>query len=295
VQATTMAAVKTLIVLCFVVIALADATQLLPRRFHGKIGEKKLNDVEKTEEIPKHLEPVFPAPSLNAAAKASYGFAVDVSTYGSVSTFQCIYKQGYGAVFVQAYSPVNGGSVNTNLIQNLNNVGSAMLRNEIYVTPATTGKTGAAQFDATYNYLKASGVNVRSIWLQVTSPINWSINIQSNNNLIQSFVSRANQNGVSVGIYTNWYDWQQITGSYTAFSTLRLWYWSSYGQGPTAESQASFDDFRGFAGWKTPAVKQFALNEGLCGLTLNRNVYPSGSKTASSSFVEGKLTVGGFV
>jgi hypothetical protein len=288
-----MASSKTLIVLCFA-IAFTDATQLFAR----KISAKK-NVIAKEEfALPKHYDPVFPAPPLHlAAAKASYSFAIDISTYASASAFSCIYKQGYNTVFIQGYSPVNGGSVNTNLIQNLNNAGASSLGNEVYVTPSTTGKTGLAQFDAVFNYLKSSGINVRSIWLQVTSPINWSNNVQTNVNLITSFVSRANQNGVSAGIYTNWYDWQQITGSYTGFSSLRLWYWNAYGQGPNAETQASFDDFRPFGGWSRPAVKQFALNEALCGLTVNREVYPAGSKKMdfSSSPVDKKLTVGGFV
>jgi hypothetical protein len=289
-----MTSTKSLIVLCLVVFALTNAVQL----FSEKVGEKRAKNVIVKEEfaIPKHYQPMFPAPSINLAAKASYSFAVDITTYASASTFSCLYKQGYNTVFIQGYSPVNGGSVNTNLVQNLNNAATASLGNEVYVTPATTGKTGLAQFDAVFNYLKSSGINVRSIWLQVTSPINWSNNVQTNVNLITSFVSRANQNGVSAGIYTNWYDWQQITGSYTGFSSLRLWYWNAYGQGPNAEAQASFDDFRAFDGWSRPAVKQFALNEALCGLTLNRDVYPAGSKKMeSSSKVDEKLTVGGFV
>uniref|UniRef100_A0A914PLS9 Uncharacterized protein n=1 Tax=Panagrolaimus davidi TaxID=227884 RepID=A0A914PLS9_9BILA len=243
---------------------------------------------------PGHFNHAFPAPRLNAAAKATYNFAVDITAYGSSSTFQCLYKAGYNAVFIQGYSPASGGSVNTNLIQNLNNAGAASLGNEVYVTPAT-GKAGATQFDAVFNKLKASGINVRSIWLQVTSPINWSNNIQTNLDLIQSFVSRANANGVSAGIYTNWYDWQQITGSYKGFSGLRLWYWNALGQGPNAESPATFDDFRTFAGRVKPAVKQFAVNEELCGLTLNRNVFPQGSKSAAEDNVDKKLTVGGFI
>jgi hypothetical protein len=294
-----MTAVKTLFV-CLVLIALGDATRLFASRHHPKIISKnfenlsKNDDEEENVKLPRHFNHTFPAPRLNAAAKATYNFAVDITAYGSSSTFQCLYKAGYNAVFIQGYSPASGGSVNTNLIQNLNNAGAASLGNEVYVTPAT-GKTGATQFDAVFNKLKASGINVRSIWLQVTSPINWSNNIQTNVNLIQSFVSRANANGVSAGIYTNWYDWQQITGSYTAFSGLRLWYWNALGQGPNAEAPATFDDFRTFAGWVKPAVKQFAVNEALCGLTLNRDVFPQGTKSAAEDSVDKKLTVGGFI
>ena len=109
-------------------------------------------------------------------------------------------------------------------------------------------------------------------------------------NIFQSY-------GVSAGIYTNWYDWQQITGNYNGFqNSARMWYWNAYGQGPNAESAATFDDFRAFGGWSTPAVKQFALNEALCGMTLNREVYPMGSKAVTAIVKEnGHPTAGGFV
>lgn len=41
-----------------------------------------------------------------------------------------------------------------------------------------------------------------------------------------SFISTATANGKKVGIYTNWYDWSQITGSTAAVSnSYSLWYW----------------------------------------------------------------------
>uniref|UniRef100_A0A914Z657 Lysozyme n=1 Tax=Panagrolaimus superbus TaxID=310955 RepID=A0A914Z657_9BILA len=254
-----------------------------------------VEEEETNAQFSRRFNHTFPAPRLNASAKAAYNFAVDITAYGSASTFQCLYQQGYNAVFIQAYSPASGGSINPNLIQNLNNAAASRLGNEIYVTPAT-GKSGSTQFDTVFNKLKNSGINVRSIWLQVTSPINWSNNVQTNANLIQSFVSRANSNGISAGIYTNWYDWQQITGAYTGFQSSRLWYWNALGQGPNAESAATFDDYRPFGGWNSPAVKQFALNEALCGLTLNRDVYPQGSKSIAELVKQNdKPTVGGFV
>uniref|UniRef100_A0AC34GZU2 Lysozyme n=1 Tax=Panagrolaimus sp. ES5 TaxID=591445 RepID=A0AC34GZU2_9BILA len=299
-----MAVLKLFLVSLVLIAVLIDAKLLFPALAqHGPKIVQKLEIVEEetNAQLPRHFDHTFPAPRLNASAKAAYNFAVDITAYGSVSTFQCLYQQGYNAIFIQAYSPANGGSINPNLIQNLNNAVSAKLGTEVYVTPAT-GKTGQTQFDTVFNKFKNSGINVRSIWLQVTSPINWSNNVQTNVNLIQSFVNRANSNGVSAGIYTNWYDWQQITGSYTAFNGLRLWYWNSLGQGQNSESAATFDDFRTFSGWVKPAVKQFAVNENLCGLTLNRDVFPSGSKSVdvaaveeTNSNVENKLTVGGFV
>uniref|UniRef100_A0AC34EZG0 Uncharacterized protein n=1 Tax=Panagrolaimus sp. ES5 TaxID=591445 RepID=A0AC34EZG0_9BILA len=310
-----MAAVKTLVVCLVLIVAWSDAVHLFSPFRHGRnIAVEKVVEEEANFQLPRHS---FPAPRLNAAANATYNFAVDITANGSASTFQCLYKQGYSAVFIQAYSRDYGGSLNPNLIQNLNNAGAANLGSELYVT-LTTEKEGQPQFDAVYNKLKASGINLRSIWLQVTSPLKWNTNVNTNLHRIQNFINRGYATGVTVGIYTNWYDWQQITGS--AFSDLRLWYWSATpgqfslpyyqflaisftsrridGPGSNAESAANFDDFRQFSSFLKPAVKQFGINENLCGMTLNRDVYPAASKSVAAeetNNVDRKLNVGGFV
>lgn len=230
--------------------------------------------------------------------KGAYNFAVDIASGSSLQNLQCIYQQGYKTIFAQIYTPNNGGQVNQQGCQAVINAYTANLGTEVYVTPSTTSsKTGAQQFDEAYNGMKNSGINIHSMWLQVTSPINWPNNLQSNVNFIQSFINRAIQYGVNPGIYTNWYDWQQITGSYVGFANqARLWYWNAYGQGPNAEGDANFNDFRTFGGWTQPNVKQFALNEGLCSLTLNRDVYPVGAKFDKMIKSELKQpTAGGFV
>lgn len=86
-----------------------------------------------------------------------------------------------------------------------------------------------------------------------------------------------------------------MTGNYNGFSSSPLWYYNAFGQGPSGESPANFDDFRPFGGWTSPNVKQFALNEGLCGLTLNRDVYPLNGKKLDTVVQGSIVTVGGFV
>ncbi|KAE9554516.1 hypothetical protein FO519_002272 [Halicephalobus sp. NKZ332] len=250
-----------------------------------------------SNKLPEHIVPqkeaALPAPSLPLDPKASYNFAIDVQTSASTSTLQCVYNQGYKTVFAQIYGPGSGGSVNNAGCQTVINAYTANLGTEVYVTPSPTGnKPGSQQFDEAYNAMKNAGINVRSMWLQVTGPINWPNSLSGNVNFIQSFIQRAQQYGVTPGIYTNWYDWQQITGAYVGFANgVRLWYWHALGQGPNAEDVAAFDDFRSFGGWTQPNVKQFALNEALCGLTVNRDVYPAGSKFEKAAMP----VVGGFV
>ncbi|VDM55465.1 unnamed protein product [Angiostrongylus costaricensis] len=140
-------------------------------------------------------------------------------------------------------------------------------------------KSGAVQFDEMYNNLKNSQVTVRSVWIQITSPINWSSSIRTNIDFINSILARANTYGLTIGIYTNFYDWSQITGYATA-SNVMLWYWNVYGAGLSSESPANFDDFRPFAGWTVPNVKQFGQVESICNIEVNRNIF---STTAAST------------
>ena len=94
-------------------------------------------------------------------------YAVDFTVSASPSTLKCIEDAHYSTVFIQVYKPSNGGSVNTDGIQNLISVGTTNLGTEVYVTPTTSGKTGQQMFDESYEALKASGIVLRTIWIQV--------------------------------------------------------------------------------------------------------------------------------
>ncbi|KIH52357.1 hypothetical protein ANCDUO_17542 [Ancylostoma duodenale] len=94
-----------------------------------------------------------------------------------------------------------------------------------------------------YGGLRNSNINIKTIWIQ--------------------------QYNLFIGIYTNEFEWNQITGGAEA-SNIMLWYWNAYGYGPTKESPANFDDFRPFGGWTSPSVKQFGQAESICGVNVNR-------------------------
>uniref|UniRef100_A0A158P9R9 Mannosyltransferase n=1 Tax=Angiostrongylus cantonensis TaxID=6313 RepID=A0A158P9R9_ANGCA len=79
-----------------------------------------------------------------------------------------------------------------------------------------------------------------------------------------------NTYGVSVGIYTNFYDWQQITNNWTGATNCPLWYWKVLGPGPSGETSSNFYDFHPFSLWTSPIAKQFGQLELVCGSTVNR-------------------------
>uniref|UniRef100_A0AC35TIP6 Lysozyme n=1 Tax=Rhabditophanes sp. KR3021 TaxID=114890 RepID=A0AC35TIP6_9BILA len=239
----------------------------------------------------KFLTLFIVASVLVESAFAGYAYGVDIAQGATVSQFQCIKSSGYSTSFTQIYMSAGSGSPDVTGCQNVINAYTAGLGTEVYINPSpNSNKQGYQQFDEALNQLKSAGINVRTIWLKVSLPINWSNNIQYNTNFIQSVITRARSNGVTLGIYTNFYDWMQITGSSTAFSqyNLPVWYWGIYGYGPSAEGTADFNDFRNFASWNSPSAKTYAMNESCCGVNVGKVAYSAGSKFAE--LVGAKLT-----
>uniref|UniRef100_A0AC35TIE4 Lysozyme n=1 Tax=Rhabditophanes sp. KR3021 TaxID=114890 RepID=A0AC35TIE4_9BILA len=218
---------------------------------------------------------------LVQSTAAAFAYGVDISQGASVANFQCLLKSGYKTVFTQVYINSGNGLVDTAGIQNVKNAYSAGMGTEVFISPSpNSNKQGYQQFDETLAALKKAGINVRTIWLKVSYPIHWSNNLQYNVNFIQSIITRAKSNAITVGIYTNFYDWAQITGSTTAFTQYKmpLWYWGILGYGPSAEGTADFKDFRAFASWNAPAAKEYASTETACGQVIGKIAYTSTSK-----------------
>uniref|UniRef100_A0A1I7TSM8 Glycoside hydrolase family 25 protein n=1 Tax=Caenorhabditis tropicalis TaxID=1561998 RepID=A0A1I7TSM8_9PELO len=230
---------------------------------------------------------------------ASYAFGVDLSVPTSLSQLQCVKQAGYSAVFVRAYNPSGQGSFDQNACSTIQNAYNAGLGTEIYMTPQpSSSKQGYQQLDEIYQGLTQVGITVRSIWIQVTSPTNWPSNANNNVNFINSIVSRARQYGMTVGIYTSYYDWNQITNGWSSIGNdVLLWYWNVLGGGVNGETPANFADFRAFGCWTVPSVKQFAQVEQVCQLTVNRDVYAAGTmlKAADAVQEDGKMYTGGFI
>lgn len=69
-----------------------------------------------------------------------------------------------------------------------------------------------------------------------------------------------------VGIYSSAYGWSVAMGSHTGYSNFPIWY-AHY------DGSASFSDFRSFAGWTSPAMKQYSGTATLCGMGVDLNYY----------------------
>ncbi|KAI6223719.1 hypothetical protein M3Y99_01432900 [Aphelenchoides fujianensis] len=79
---------------------------------------------------------------------------------------------------------------------------------------------------------------------------------------------------ISVGYYTNWYDWSLIMGNAKPFEEYApLWYWRVNGFGTRGATAHNIDDFVPFGPFKIPNIKQFVWEEEHCGTKVNASLY----------------------
>ncbi|CAJ0598860.1 unnamed protein product [Cylicocyclus nassatus] len=221
--------------------------------------------------INKSYVSILPEPIL--AASITYAYAVDLDRPVTVAAFECMKKSGYKAAIIRAYDPSNNGKFDVNAVNNIRNANQAGLGTEVFMTPLPrSSKKGGKQFKELYEGLKNGKIDVRTVWLQVTSPINWGSNSNENIYFLNDIIAMAKYYGVRIGFYTNVYDWNQITKGATVEGAM-LWYWNVNGGGPSGETPANFDDFRPFGKFTKPTMKQFGQMEQICGVTVNRDIY----------------------
>ncbi|PIO57168.1 hypothetical protein TELCIR_21428, partial [Teladorsagia circumcincta] len=189
----------------------------------------------------------------------------------------CIPKSVITVCFTEGnrvcYGAYNGdfqGQVDPYATTNIQNAAAAGLGTEVFMTPSPTSssKSGLQQFDEMYNMLTGANIFLKSVWVQVVSPSDWTSSSTTNINFLNSILSRAMQYGLSVGVYTSKKEWNEIT-SHASTLNVKLWYWKTDGSGEADESPASFKDFKEFGSWTTPTVKQYGQFETICGVLVN--------------------------
>ncbi|CAI4230837.1 unnamed protein product [Auanema sp. JU1783] len=239
------------------------------------------------------IQEIAPVKSVDAGLLA---YAVDLSQPATKSQFTCLQNNGYSVAFIRGYSPVSNGAFDKNACNNIFNAYNAGMGTEVYMTPAPlSSKSGTTQFNEMYTGLVNQGINIRAVWIQVTSPVNWSSNYNTNLNVIASIRSAAFAKGIRVGFYSSAYDWSQITNNYTGYATSgdSLWYWNVNGGGLSGETAPNFSDYYYFGGWAAPSVKQYAQVESVCSITVNRDVYSTSNSNLQQAKVDGKGPVVG--
>jgi GH25 family lysozyme M1 (1,4-beta-N-acetylmuramidase) len=186
---------------------------------------------------------------------------VDVSDY--VDTFTCLRNSGYDFAIVRGYQSM--GRVDPNAVSNIKNAHSAgFMYVDVYAFPCVSCGNPSGQANSLVSSLGSSSYG--TIWLDVETYA-WPSSQSSNQQFILSWVNTLKSHGRAVGIYSSYYNWQDIVGlSWTGCSSLPLWY-AHY------DNSQSFSDFQSFGGWSRPAMKQYAGDKTVCGADVDLNYY----------------------
>ncbi|CAD5230244.1 unnamed protein product [Bursaphelenchus xylophilus] len=218
---------------------------------------------------------------LNAtfgAAPAAFG--VDSASLLSDTQAGCLARSRFTAGFFRLS---NVGVADGIGVRNAYTANNAGLKFEMYVTP-TLALSAATQVETAFVYAQKSNIRLNRVWLQVTNPLDWNKDRPSNVRFINDFVTAAIRFNAKVGFYTNWYDYEQITGNSRAISKADLWHWHVLGAGPAGQSSKDFSDFRTFGPFSDwPVVKQYGIAVAPCDYRANVNVFAAGGGATSDA------------
>ncbi|CAJ0576894.1 unnamed protein product, partial [Mesorhabditis spiculigera] len=200
----------------------------------------------------------FVAIALFGIVAARTGF--DAIGAISVSTFQCLKKDGYDFYVARVWQEIN--NYDTSGIQNIKNARAAGFTDvDGYIYPCLRSNcpAGANQVEAVIDKLHADGATIGTLWLDVEGT--WPSDKTHNQNFIKGMADAAEKKGVKVGVYTGQYSWPEIVGSWTGMSKYPLW-WPNYNNDP------GFGRFVSYGGWSKPAIHQYQgdLTKRPCGL-----------------------------
>uniref|UniRef100_A0A0K0FIF7 Glycosyl hydrolase family 25 n=1 Tax=Strongyloides venezuelensis TaxID=75913 RepID=A0A0K0FIF7_STRVS len=187
----------------------------------------------------------------------------------SASTFKCLYNEGYRFFIARAWE--SNGNYDYTGMQNIKNAWAGGMQHvDAYIFPClSSGCAHAAnQVEATVDKLKAEGAKIGTLWLDIERYA-WPADHNYNRNFITAMVNQAQSMGVTVGIYSNYYNWEAIVGlDYSAHSNLPLW-WANY------NGHQDYTGYRPFGGWSRPAMHQYTGDvNGGCGVDLDQTYYP---------------------
>ncbi|KAF8355417.1 hypothetical protein PRIPAC_97040 [Pristionchus pacificus] len=188
------------------------------------------------------------------ALEVAYSTAtLGIDTISAISTsgFQCLHSNNYAFY--------------------IGRVGQSMANVDAYLFPCHSSGCGSAkqQVSDTVNALRNGGAKFGTLWLDVEI-YNWGSDLKANQQFILDMVAQCKSMGVTVGIYTNNNNWQNIVGiDWAGVSAYPLW-WANY------NGAANFNNFKPFGGWSKPAIHQYSGDvKGPCSVgNVDMNWYP---------------------
>ncbi|GMS90518.1 hypothetical protein PENTCL1PPCAC_12693, partial [Pristionchus entomophagus] len=195
-----------------------------------------------------------------------------IDTIASItpSGFQCLRENGW--IFYIGRVGKSNGAIDQTGVQNIKNAWAGGLSSvDAYLFPCHSSSCGSAkqQVADTVHGLWNAGAEFGRLWLDVEI-YNWGPDLNENRQFLLDMVEQCEDLGVSVGIYSNNNNWQNIVGiSWDGVSSYPLW-WANY------NGQNNFNNFKPFGGWSQPAIHQYQGDvKGSCSVgNVDLNWYP---------------------
>jgi len=220
------------------------------------------------------MKAVFVLAVLSAAAIGVLATdGIDASQGGCDSScFSCIVNPPNPQNFAIIRGYCSDGTVDPNVVSTVAAAwAGGMSHVDVYMFPCPTCGDPAGQVSAAVSNLASNGVQYGMLWFDIEGPAYW-MDQGSNQAFFNGLVSQAQAMGVTIGVYTSESQWSPIMGDgFTAGSAFPIWY-AHYDNDP------SFDDWSPFAGWSSPAIKQYEGTDTSCGYGVDRDWYPDGSR-----------------
>jgi len=193
---------------------------------------------------------------------------VDVSTAVSESGAKCLKSSDVTGIIPRAFHST--GTLDTAACGTLQNAKTASIATrDAYMFPCPKCGSAGDQVDKLSSYLSSCSAFTGRLWLDIEGSQFWLGDSASNRKWYQDLVDASRAKFKSVGIYSSYYQWENIFGStsYVYGHDLPLWY-AHY------DKKQTFSDFKSFAGWTTPAKKQFIGTSSICSVSVDQNYAP---------------------
>ncbi|KAE9549598.1 hypothetical protein FO519_007194 [Halicephalobus sp. NKZ332] len=184
-------------------------------------------------------------------SEAAIGF--DAIGSISTSTFTCLANAGHSFFVSRVYR--SNGKIDTDGVQNIITARKAGFSDvDAYIFPCLSSScpSAAQQVTDALNAINKAGATIGRLWLDVEI-LSWPSSTSSNQQFVLSMAQTAANMGASVGIYSNYNNWQSIVGAnWNGVSQYPLW-WARY-NGATDLSTG----WSAFGGWSSPTIHQYA-------------------------------------
>ena len=200
-----------------------------------------------------------------AVNAAKYG--VDIAEAVSVSSIECLKDLGYDSYFIfrawRSLGKFDSNAATTN--KNALSAGFTASNIDAYFYPCYSCGDAAGQVATFWSSVTSNSMKFYRLWFDIEGT--WSSSKSNNKSFFEALVSKATSIGINSGIYSSYYQWENIFGLSYKFSKAGSWpiWYAHY------DNSKSFSDFNAFGGWTSPYMKQYAGDMTACSHDVDYN------------------------